>query len=698
MQVDVLNNLHAQAAEAAHRKALLSSGQRKIDSHIRRYAWPEATARARVSGTLATPEALPWRDEGRLHVIVKVVDTASSTPAVLEAAGLEIEIVNDRFGLVQGWIADGAVPALADLAIVQSVSPAWPAEHSTGSVTSQGDHASRADLVRQLGYDGTGVVVGVISNGIDSVAASQASGDLGLVTVPLDPRCRTRSGDEGTAMLEIVHDLAPGAGLLFSSNGSTGLELMEAIECLTSAGADVIVDDAFDPTAPFFEDGPVALTAAAAVAGGVSYHTSAGNFGDHQYLFENYRSGPDGFHDFDPNGGGETLNLTSVPPGGQFRCYLQWADPFGGSSNDYDLYVIDPLTGTILARSESVQDGSQDPKEAVQFTNPFASPFEVGIAIRLYAGEARPMKLLCPAGPSIRLEHASVRFGISGHAARPEVIAVAAIYVLDRGLGDIENFSSNGPAPIYFPYPVTRPKPDLAGFDGVVTTLPPGDLNPFFGTSAAAPHSAAVAALLLSKNPNLTPAQVRSILTSTAVDIGPPGFDDAAGFGRVDALAAFNALSVASTTTSTTTMSSLPTATTSTSLPPCDPGDCDGNVCTVGDTCVAGQCHPGSPLKAGQLSGLVSGRIQAAETACGGDRRKVVRKVLQPLAHAEQLLGQADNAPNLKKFAKKLRQGRRASGQAQQQLEKTQGKLSSNCVASLAAATASTTAELSCLP
>jgi hypothetical protein len=240
VQPYVLDSLRAQAVEAANRKASLSSAQRKVDSHIRRYAWPEATAPALLSGPFALPQVLPWRDGGRLHVIMKVIGTASTSTAALQAAGLEIEIVNDRFGLVQGWIADGAVPALADLPIVQSVSPAWPAEHNTGSVTSQGDHASRADLVRQLGYDGSGVSVGVISGGIDSLAHSQATGDLPSVIVPSG--CQLLSGnDEGTAMLEIVHDLAPGARLLFSSNGFTSLELMHAMDCLTSAGADVIV-------------------------------------------------------------------------------------------------------------------------------------------------------------------------------------------------------------------------------------------------------------------------------------------------------------------------------------------------------------------------------------------------------------------------------------------------------------------------
>jgi subtilisin family serine protease len=151
-----------------------------------------------------------------------------------------------------------------------------------------------------------------------------------------------------------------------------------------------------------------------------------------------------------------------------------------------------------------------------------------------------------------------------------EVITVAAIGAHDPGLDDVESLSMQGPAPVFFPSMTFRPKPDLAAFDGVVTTLPSGGpYNPFFGTSAAAPHSAAVAALLLSNNPTLSPAQVQNILTSTALDIEAPGFDNLAGHGRIDALAAINAVAAPTTTTTmpgiaTTTMPSGSSTTTST--------------------------------------------------------------------------------------------------------------------------------------
>src|SRR5262249_6322663 len=89
-----------------------------------------------------------------------------------------------------------------------------------------------------------------------------------------------------------------------------------------------------------------------------------------------------------------------------------------------------------------------------------------------------------------------------------------------------------------------RNKPDITAADGVSTTLSPtSGLNPFFGTSAAAPHAGAIAALLKSAHPALTPAQSRKILTTTAVDIETAGYDNLSGFGIVQAFQAMQAVS-----------------------------------------------------------------------------------------------------------------------------------------------------------
>ena len=90
----------------------------------------------------------------------------------------------------------------------------------------------------------------------------------------------------------------------------------------------------------------------------------------------------------------------------------------------------------------------------------------------------------------------------------------------------------------------------------------------FCGTSMASPHVAGLAALLLSADSSLTPAQVRQAIRDGAIDLGSPGFDSVYGHGRIDAI---NSLALIG--------------------PGCSvPGDCDDlNPCTV-DDCVGGSC------------------------------------------------------------------------------------------------------------
>src|SRR5262249_30986239 len=82
-------------------------------------------------------------------------------------------------------------------------------------VDTSGDIAHKANVERStLGFDGTGVKVGVLSDGVQSVATLQGLGDLPAVTVVPG---QAGSGDEGTAILEIIYDLAPGAQLFFAT-------------------------------------------------------------------------------------------------------------------------------------------------------------------------------------------------------------------------------------------------------------------------------------------------------------------------------------------------------------------------------------------------------------------------------------------------------------------------------------------------
>ena len=118
-----------------------------------------------------------------------------------------------------------------------------------------------------------------------------------------------------------------------------------------------------------------------------------------------------------------------------------------------------------------------------------------------------------------------------------------------------ELFSSDGPRRVFFNpngTPITpgnflfgtnggavRQKPDITAADGTASAV--SGFNPFFGTSAAAPHAAAIAALLKSAG-TFTPAQIRTALTSSAIDIEAAGIDRDTGSGIIMAFQSLQAI------------------------------------------------------------------------------------------------------------------------------------------------------------
>lgn len=490
-------------------------------------------------------------DRGDIQTYIQVSrgENLEAFQKKLQALHIPVEASNEALRVVQAWVPVNRVTELAQLGAVSSLRLPDYARHRTGSVNSAGDALHKADAVRNsLGFDGTGVRIGVISDGIDHRAQVTASPYLDLpATITVDPD-HPGQGDEGTAMLEIVYDLAPGASLYFSGNPSTGtsLDMINSITWLVGQGVTVIVDDIGFAQEPFFADGPVAQAVAAAVARGVTYVTAAGNEALDHYQAPYVQGGDSGegfWHDF---GGGDIGQTVLIPPAGTFAAVLQWSDSFTGSSNDYDMYLAGSLDNTILAFSDQVQDGTQAPLEILVYTNSTSSDLLAFIAINKFQGSARELELYTLG--DFGQQYNTPGDSIVGQAAVPAVLTVGALNALDPGSDDIAIYSSRGPSTIYTDFTtqtsIRRDSLDGVGIDEVETKI--GQLgfirNPFLGTSAAAAHVAGLAALLKQANPNLRPFQLATALSDTAVDLTKygTGYDPTSGFGLFNVLDAVN--------------------------------------------------------------------------------------------------------------------------------------------------------------
>jgi hypothetical protein len=514
------------------------------------------------------------------------------------------KIDGQGMGVIQAWVPITALEELAAIPEVQYIFPPAYGHTNVGSVTTQGDAVHNVNTARQqFGLTGQGVRIGVISDGLRGLEESIASGDLppttfhcqgSTITLRENTGCRDgeklvqtsggvtgksfhsngdlAAGPEGTAMLEIIHDLAPGAELWFASAGDTPLDLANAAESL-SLNVDVVVSDVTSPG--YFPDGQNTLsqeiTKILANSNNRSraFFQNVGNYAEKHYSGPYTDSGLSGafgnLHLFSATSettGPSTSfasNKISIPPDESITVSLTWDDPAEASTNNYDLFLADCAFTTLLDSSTGLQNGFQEPQEIVSFPNllfpnPLSVPFDVCYTIQKAPQAAtRTLNVLINASDPNGTEHEfnTLRRSLMAPADTVgDLIAVGAVSASSPN--EIELFSSRGPT---FD---GRLKPDLVATDGVAVTGAGGFPTSFFGTSAAAPHAAAIAALLLEANPSLTFEQIHTALTSTAIDLGTSGPDNIYGHGRIDALAAVNSLVVLPANTAPTVNAGVP--------------------------------------------------------------------------------------------------------------------------------------------
>ena len=608
--------------------------QQKIDSQLLQ-AVRESRGEPMAPGVNLEPADVRANEAGRLLVDI---DAAVSDPLIvrIEALGGEMIYPSFRYNTIRARVDLSAVEAIAAMPEVKFIKPAERSMTSgtpgggalgagstfaeraanvregmrnflanraagggfTGSVDSEGDRDHRADDARNTyGYSGFGIKVGVLSDSFNSTGGAPADvlsgnlpgpgnplGNLTPVTVVQDlgPNQGT---DEGRAMLQIVHDLAPKAQLFFATADISEAGFATNITNLQSVShCDIIIDDVFYFDEPVFEDGIVAQAVDTVTAAGALYFSSAGNEGSLAKSTAGVFEG-----DFNDSGspaftfpGGSKMGTihnfgtVATPVNGDIitavgEAYtLNWADAQGHASDDYDLFLV-TSSGTVKRASTNIQNGTQNPFEEIAprtlaagdrlIVFKTAASASVGFSINTLRG------LLTVATTGQTHGHSSANnIGVFSVAATPAAGAFepgspsGPFPNAFSTANNVEPFTSDGPRRVFFnsdgsaitPGNVkfgtnggqVRSKPDITAADGVSTTLPSSSgLNPFYGTSAAAPHAGAIAALLKSAKPSLTQTDIRTILTTTAADIESAGYDNISGFGIVQAFQAMQAVS-----------------------------------------------------------------------------------------------------------------------------------------------------------
>jgi Subtilase family/Secretion system C-terminal sorting domain len=551
----------------------------------------------------------------KVVVDITVKEDIATTRAELQKMGATITAAYGR--MISAIIPIAALPQLEAAASIRFARPAYKPMHvgrmtKSGAgapgrevrasaapgggkivpVISQGDTAQLSYLARKkFNVDGKGVKVGVLSdsyNNLGGAAIGVAHGELPGPANPFTYKQPVQvledldSGgtDEGRAMMEIVHDVAPGAGLAFHTADNGQADFAQGIVQLANHGCSVIADDVFYYAEPFFQDGIIAQAVDQAKSQGVAYFSAAGNEGVSSYEsvyrptpVEPVGAGNGTAHNFSgPGDPPRYFQPVFIPPGGVLISSFQWDESsFSasgvGCNSDLDIYLLDG-NGNIVAAGNSDNLLSGDPIEVFGYQNTTSNVTFYLVIVKFAGPDPGRLKYILYNDAEFYLTNPAIPGILAptlvGHAKADGAIATGAAFYLQTppyGVDTpvVEGFSSEGGVANYFDIsgnriaPLIRKRPDIVAPDGVNTSFfdpfgngdIPQDTDTFpnfFGTSAAAPHAAGAAALMINAQRlgTLTPSQIRGILSTHTWDMDDPntpgfdkGYDFATGYGLI---------------------------------------------------------------------------------------------------------------------------------------------------------------------
>jgi subtilisin family serine protease len=455
--------------------------------------------------------------------------------------------------LIEAWVPVDQLEALAEDSAVGFVQPALPVKLEAGTVNTEELAASNANLWHGAGVTGAGVRIGNIDGGYLNFAAAQVSGNWPVVpqltAVDVDGGGFGQRTNHGTSTVEINHDMAPGAGIVAYETLTVGDWYNALIRTpadgvrVASVSLGAILNGVGDGSAcpPNFPPpcGTIAEAAGIARAGGVLVVNAAGNERNKHWggLYNPLAASPN-THNWGA-GGNVLQSSVCVRAGAVSQVSLHW-DDWTFVNHDYDLLVVRRSAAgawQLFAQSINAQSGIvgvQTPREIVQWAAP------AGTSLGCPAGFSNfgfvVQRFVAPTNRNLQLFSSLPVFNfvparsLGFPADSPNVFSVAAV---DQVTLAQEVYSSQGP--------VLGPggslaasailKPDATSVANVSTFS--AGVRAFNGTSAATPHVAGIAALLLQFNPSLTAGQLEQQLrlVAAANNLGAAGFDTLFGHG-----------------------------------------------------------------------------------------------------------------------------------------------------------------------
>ncbi len=468
------------------------------------------------------------------------VEPAYAGPSTNESGfvlSISVEMWSSASASLQTWsFSSLGKPATAQAGPSGAPAPSLQdavTEAIASAVSAQG--ATSAQVVQALGGNSTGVTgagikIGVLSssfNNLGGAAADEASGALPSASkIQILKDMPSGGTDEGRAMMQVIHDIAPDASLAFYTAFQSEQDFADGIIALANAGCKVIVDDVSYSDEPFFQNGVVAQAIQTVQAMGVTYVTSAGNNGSTAYQTSwTSISGSIGGMYYDGNAlsfGGNIAQTITVTAGA--NLLVQWDEAWGQAASHLSVNVYQ--NGQYLGH---VPNSYQNPWIGLHFA--VSGTYQIVIADVSGPTPSTIKEILAGNGLPVSISGANIGT-VFGHAMTPGVITVGAVDAANTpafGATPVsESFSSSGAGTeILFANDGTRLTTPLqlspvvvSGIDNISTTVT--GMTDFYGTSAAAPSVAAIAALILTANPTLSYANVSEILQQTAVPMANP--------------------------------------------------------------------------------------------------------------------------------------------------------------------------------